>query len=608
MITDTEELEYSSPPNNNPPRILFGSRLTWDKSKEPKFTELDYKGSDILIRAAGKLKNNGYNFELHLFRKGAHIEETEALAKSVGLESTIFWHDEVNQSEILEYYKQADIIVDNLESLGVGMVTVDSMAIGRPVIAKVENMKHFGILEHFPVCSAQTEEDVCNWLERLLIDSNLRESIGKNSRSFAEEYFSANKIAQIILSRLGDENVLKSGALGALIGGNMIDPQDRFGFGKNWNDFINNQFNKERVEVSKQNLLSSLKRDSLAGLAFLDIGCGSGLHSLAAILSGADRVVSFDYDPDSVKTAMMLRERYAADANWEILQGSALDTTFLESLGKFDIVYSWGVLHHTGHMWQAIENSAIPLADNGVHFIALYSHTVYQNGTLSGSPSPEKWLEIKQRYNKSSDFMKRIMEYKHVWNTFIKPPLFRPFQIFNNYKNFKECQREYIKSRGMEIWTDVRDWLGGWPMEFVNEFDLQRFMADKMGLRLVEMYCGEGNTEFVSVPHSAQNWWADIESRRSKFPLNGPFEKFGEFGWLVKASQLQELSDSAQKPKASPLRLYEDGKMLTLSHCPHDAISRLGSGRYSHWGDTIYFSATDNSNPNSNGRRYDVQH
>jgi hypothetical protein len=160
----------------------------------------------------------------------------------------------------------------------------------------------------------------------------------------------------------------------------------------------------------------------------------------------------------------------------------------------------------------------------------------------------------------------------------------------------------------MEIWTDVRDWLGGWPMEFVNEFELQNFMSDKMGLRLVEMYCGEGNTEFISVPHSAQNWWTDIESRRSKFSLNGPFEKFGEFGWFVKASQLQELSDSTQKPKASPLRLYEDGKMLTLSHCPHDAISRLGSGRYSHWGDTIYFSATDNSNPNSNGRRYDVQH
>ncbi|MGC2698081.1 MAG: class I SAM-dependent methyltransferase [Candidatus Angelobacter sp.] len=98
---------------------------------------------------------------------------------------------------------------------------------------------------------------------------------------------------------------------------------------------------------------------NLSGKTVLDIGCGSGLHSLAAARLGASRVVSFDYDHQCVACSSAMKQRYAPNSPWTIRQGSVLDSDFLRPLGSFDIVYSWGVLPFTGAMWQAIENAAL---------------------------------------------------------------------------------------------------------------------------------------------------------------------------------------------------------------------------------------------------------
>src|SRR5438093_4320793 len=123
----------------------------------------------------------------------------------------------------------------------------------------------------------------------------------------------------------------------------------RFEFGRNWARFLS-ALDDRKIEAATHSLEKTLGVESLDGKRFLDIGSGSGLFSLAARRLGA-RVRSFDYDPRSVACAMELRRRYfATDRDWEIGEGSALDAEFLGSLGKFDVVYSWGVLHHTGAM------------------------------------------------------------------------------------------------------------------------------------------------------------------------------------------------------------------------------------------------------------------
>src|SRR5262249_17899078 len=107
----------------------------------------------------------------------------------------------------------------------------------------------------------------------------------------------------------------------------------------------------------------------LSNKSFLDIGCGSGIHSLAALRLGASQVVGFDYDIASINACKQLQTR--AGNSWRVEQGSVLDEGYMRSLGSFDVVYSWGVLHHTGDMWTAMDQATIPCA--GTLAIGIYN-------------------------------------------------------------------------------------------------------------------------------------------------------------------------------------------------------------------------------------------
>jgi 2-polyprenyl-6-hydroxyphenyl methylase/3-demethylubiquinone-9 3-methyltransferase len=146
--------------------------------------------------------------------------------------------------------------------------------------------------------------------------------------------------------------------------------QERFQFGANWAQFLR-VLNDERIHEAERSLMHSLSVDTLHGTRFLDIGSGSGLFSLAARWLGA-QVHSFDYDLQSVACTQELKRRYCPDDPlWRVEQGSVLDTAYLNSLGRFDIVYAWGVLHHTGAMWQALEHVVDLVADGGMLFLSI---------------------------------------------------------------------------------------------------------------------------------------------------------------------------------------------------------------------------------------------
>ncbi|MBM3554994.1 MAG: methyltransferase domain-containing protein, partial [Alphaproteobacteria bacterium] len=165
---------------------------------------------------------------------------------------------------------------------------------------------------------------------------------------------------------------------------------ERFAFGANWRLFLA-EVDRGRIDQAKATLADMLETKDLAGKRFLDIGCGSGVMSLAASELGAD-VVSFDFDPDSVACAVEIKNRYRPDATtWRIERGSALDGDYLKGLGTFDVVYSWGVLHHTGAMHAALENAAGAVAPGGRLFIAIYN----DQGWIS-----RYWAAIKGLYNR----------------------------------------------------------------------------------------------------------------------------------------------------------------------------------------------------------------
>jgi FkbM family methyltransferase len=91
-----------------------------------------------------------------------------------------------------------------------------------------------------------------------------------------------------------------------------------------------------------------------------------------------------------------------------------------------------------------------------------------------------------------------------------------------------------------------------------------------------------------------------------RIELRAPYTREGKYGWVVMLPDLVNSADNLEDPIRSPLLLFEDDKQLELSHSPHKDICKRGRGRFSHWVDSLYFSTSDNSDPNTNGRTYVV--
>jgi len=90
-------------------------------------------------------------------------------------------------------------------------------------------------------------------------------------------------------------------------------------------------------------------------------------------------------------------------------------------------------------------------------------------------------------------------------------------------------------------------------------------------------------------------------------PIKGTYSNESGHCWYIYIPQHAPSSDSMKNPNVSTLQLFEDGKKIGPAHSGHDDIRKLGMGRYSHWGEGVLFSTTDNSNPNTNKRIYSIK-
>lgn len=256
-----------------------------------------------------------------------------------------------------------------------------------------------------------------------------------------------------------------------------VNHGERFEFGKNWSNFLG-LLNDERISQAEESLRSMLEVEDLHGKTFLDIGSGSGLFSLAAKRLGAE-VLSFDFDSHSFNCTTELRRRYFPDdQNWRVEQGSALDRKYVSSLGKFDIVYSWGVLHHTGKMWEGLENAELAVAENGKLFVAIYNDT--------GSQAV-RWKWIKKTYNKLPKFLQIPFTIIIYLPDEIKDILKALFTL--SPQKYIESWTKYHGNRGMNRWYDMVDWIGGYPYEVATPDEIFEFYTEK-GYRLTKLVCG----------------------------------------------------------------------------------------------------------------------
>ena len=233
---------------------------------------------------------------------------------------------------------------------------------------------------------------------------------------------------------------------------------ERFEFGKNWKNFLNTVSVLE-IQNAAKDIKEWLGTESLTGKKILDIGSGSGIHSSVFYKMGAKELLSFDYDNESVEATKKIWQNAGSPDNWKVIQGSILDKEFLKSLGLFDIVYSWGVLHHTGNMWQAIENSISLVQPGGIFWIS-----IYQKGA-----GYIKALDLKKKYNKSSGFEKKIMIYSRIFKMMAH-------RILKGKNSFKWNQKT---TRGMNTYHDLVDWLGGLPYEVATSEEITIFCHSK---------------------------------------------------------------------------------------------------------------------------------
>jgi 2-polyprenyl-3-methyl-5-hydroxy-6-metoxy-1,4-benzoquinol methylase len=268
-----------------------------------------------------------------------------------------------------------------------------------------------------------------------------------------------------------------------------VTEEERFEFGKNWQRFLS-VLNEDRISEAEKSLRQMLEIEDLKGKSFLDVGSGSGLFSLAARQLGA-KVYSFDSDPLCVKCTMELKKRYFTnDVKWTIEEGNVLDVNYLKSLGQFDIVYSWGVLHHTGAMWQALENVGPLVAEGGRLFFSIYNNQGFASLF---------WTTLKKFYNRSSKPLK--------WAVVLGVGAYFEFRwiiarlIRYRYPLTSKYFPERKKNRGMSVFHDLVDWVGGYPFEVAKPEEIFHYYRDRE-FELVKLKTcagGIGCNEYVFV-------------------------------------------------------------------------------------------------------------
>lgn len=235
-----------------------------------------------------------------------------------------------------------------------------------------------------------------------------------------------------------------------------------FSFGENWQKYVG-RLDEQKIAQAQESLDVSFGGAPLEGHSFLDLGCGSGVFSLAARRRGA-HVTSVDIDPASVACAEHLRGQ---DDGWRIVPQSVLDPT---GLPQADRVYSWGVLHHTGAMWEAVDKALSLVAPGGLACIALYNRPNHL----------PVHMFLKRTYNRlPAGVLRRLMTLAYGSAWLLVGGATRRLDPISHVRHYGD------DARGMSFWRDIEDWLGGLPFEFTEPEEFRRHVPD--GFELVEV-------------------------------------------------------------------------------------------------------------------------
>lgn len=248
-----------------------------------------------------------------------------------------------------------------------------------------------------------------------------------------------------------------------------------FDFGCNWATFSRTRLNMSRLHDAARSLDKLLGKETVRNRSFLDVGCGSGIFSLAAAHLGASKVVAFDVSSMATDIAKENAARFADFIGEhpppDFLVGSILDESFCSQLGTFDIVYAWGSLHHTGNMWNAIRGAA-SLVNRHSGRLGLAVYNKHWTCPI--------WKGVKIMYNIAPPFLRKVLKVGFTGVIFVGA------SITTGKSPMK-------KDRGMDFMCDVEDWLGGYPYEYARADELSEYLQ-RLGFHIKKLVNTKGWT------------------------------------------------------------------------------------------------------------------
>ncbi|MBI3668690.1 MAG: class I SAM-dependent methyltransferase [Acidobacteria bacterium] len=239
---------------------------------------------------------------------------------------------------------------------------------------------------------------------------------------------------------------------------NLLELETHFSFGENWAQYAR-KIDERRIEEAEKSLVRLVGREAIQGRTFLDIGCGSGLFSVAALRLGCQRLLAVDLDPRCVETTRGMLQFHAARARWECRCVSVFELD-PANVGTFDVVYSWGVLHHTGAMHKAIGVASKLVASGGLLALGLYGKT----------PFCGLWRIEKRIYSRAAGWVQTAIRGAYL-------SLFR-LRLALKGESFRKHRENYYQQRGMDLYHDMHDWLGGYPYESISPREAVRYLRE----------------------------------------------------------------------------------------------------------------------------------
>jgi len=174
----------------------------------------------------------------------------------------------------------------------------------------------------------------------------------------------------------------------------------KFSFWKNWENFLK-KLDQKKIDQAKQYLIDFMWWiDHIQNKTIIDFWSWSWLMSLAFVLLWAKKVVSIDIDDSSLACTQFLKHKFTIDdSKRDIRKWSILDKNLIKNLEKFDVVYSWWVIHHSWNMWEGLDHIAQLVKPSWLLYLAIYNNNTYP---LEGTS--KLWVKIKRIYSKAKIF------------------------------------------------------------------------------------------------------------------------------------------------------------------------------------------------------------